>query len=280
MTPGPVTGRTPIDPGAAQRQLTEAPGEAADAGSSFADLLAAMLAPAAAGAPLPAAASAPAEAVFERLDAAEIFNETGLFRGAAPLPLAEQAQAARSAEAPVAPVAPALRRARPPALAAQAQLQAALAPPGGDSAPVLDVVAAAAAQIAADGNSTAAPGAPVSRAEYRAAHSLRGQPVSPPATPPQSGDAGGEAGAGRVSPRATATVAQIVAAKAGAAAAQVSVQAVEGGISVMARVDRLSREERDRLRIEIGELLARHGFGSAEILLNGEAWPLPQGKED
>jgi hypothetical protein len=75
-------------------------------------------------------------------------------------------------------------------------------------------------------------------------------------------------------------VAQLVAARGAAAAAQVSVQAVEGGINVNARVDRLSREERDRLREEIGALLASHGFGSAQIWLNGEAWPLPQGKDD
>ncbi|MEA3063638.1 MAG: hypothetical protein QOJ27_66, partial [Sphingomonadales bacterium] len=45
MIPGPVAGRTPIDPGTAQRQLAEVASEVADPGSSFADLLAAMLAP-------------------------------------------------------------------------------------------------------------------------------------------------------------------------------------------------------------------------------------------
>jgi len=110
---------------------------------------------------------------------------------------------------------------------------------------------------------------------------LRGQPVSPPGTPSPGAEAGGEAkGAGRVSPRTATMVAQLVAAKVGAAAAQISVQLVEAGISVMARIDKLSREERDRLRGEIGELLARHGFGSAEIWLNGEAWPLPQGEQE
>jgi hypothetical protein len=53
---------------------------------------------------------------------------------------------------------------------------------------------------------------------------------------------------------------------------------VEGGISLVARADKLSREERDRLRVEIGELLARHGLAAADIMLNGAAWPAPQGR--
>lgn len=277
MIPGPVTGRVPIDAGAAQRQLTEAASEADDAGSSFADLLAAMLAPGAAGAQLQAPASASTEAVFDRLDAAEIFNETGLFRGAAPLPSGGAAEAAASvAEAAITAAGRAL------APNPQAELQIALSPPAEEVTPVPTVTTTAAAdQLVADGKGPAAPGASLSRAAYRAMLSLRGQPAPPSGIPSPGAEAGGEAaGSGRVSPRTATVVAQIVAAKAGAVAAQVSVQAVEGGISVMARVDKLSREERDRLRVEIGELLARHGFASAEIMLNGEAWPLPQGEEN
>jgi hypothetical protein len=266
MIPGPVAGRTPIDPGTAQRQLAEAASEVADPGSSFADLLAAMLAPGAPVVPI----QGPAEAVFERLDAAEVFNETGLFRGAAPLPSAEVAGVVEAAEVAQAAVTQ-LAGATPvgaPALNPQAELQVALSPRAG-AAPT------AAEQIAADTGSTATPRAPVSKAAYR------GQPVSPPGAPPQGAEAGGEpAGCGQVSRRAATMVAQLVAAKVGAAAVQVTVQAVEGGISVTARVDKLSREERDRLRGEIGELLARHGFGVAQIWLNGEAWPLPQGRKD
>lgn len=274
MIPGPVTARVPVDPGTAQRQLTEAPGDAAETGASFADLLAAMLAPGAAGVQPQAAATNPAEAVFERLDAAEIFNETGLFRGAAPLPSA--GTEATSAEAPAAtPV-----RMPAPAVGPQPELRIALSPQVGEGAPVPEV-AAAASQVAANGNGRIAAGGPIARIAQRAMKSLGGQPVSSLGNPAQAAQAEGEApGSGRVSSRAANLVAQLMAARAGATAAQVSAQAAEGGISVMARVDKLSREERDRLRAEISELLARHGFGSAGIWLNGEAWPQPQGKED
>jgi hypothetical protein len=48
----------------------------------------------------------------------------------------------------------------------------------------------------------------------------------------------------------------------------------------VARADKLSREERDKLRIEIGELLARHGLTAADIMLNGEAGPSPKGRNE
>jgi hypothetical protein len=278
MIPGPVTARVPIDPGSAQRQLTETPGETADAGTSFADLLAAMLAPGAPGVQLQPSASAPAEAVFERLDAAEVFNETGLFRGAAPLPSAEVAEAAQAA---AVTQAAAVASVPAPAANPQSELQIALSPSAGEAAPAPAAAATPADQIAADRGGAATSAPPLSRAAYRASLSLRGQPVSPPATPSPGAEAGGEAtGSGPVSQRTATMVAQLLAAKVGATSAQVSVQAVEGGISVTARVDKLSREERDRLRGEIGELLARHGFAGAQIWLNGEAWPLPQGKDD
>lgn len=269
MIPGPVSGHVPVDPGAAQRQPADTGGEpGADAGTSFADLLAAMLAPGASGDPLQTPVGE--EAVLERLDAAEMFNETGLFRGAAPLPsqggvLGEAAAAVGTATSIPTP-GPGLKFELQPL---SHGIDAGAAVPG---------AATAAGGPAADG------GAPVSirpagalQASHGALPSLHGQPVALSARPARSAAAGRDpATGGRIPPRTSAMVAQLLAAKAGAAAAQVSVQAVEGGISVMARVDRLSREERDRLRSEIGELLARHGFASADIMLNGEAWPRPQ----
>jgi hypothetical protein len=283
MIPGPVAGRTPVDPGLAQRQLIEDSSEITDSGPSFADLLAAMLAPGAPAVPPQSAASAPAEAVFERLDAAEVFNETGLFRGAAPLPSSagtevaaagEAVQAAATQTSAAAPV-------RAPVPNAQAELQVALSPPAGETLPASGAAITAADQIAADPGSAATTPIPISGAAYPAMPALHGQPVAAAGTASPGAEAGPEpAGSGPVSPRATAMVAQLVAAKAGATAAQVSVQAVEGGLSVVARVDKLSREERDRLRTEIGELLAGHGFGVAQIWLNGEAWPSPQERKD
>lgn len=270
MIPGPVNGHVPVDPGAAQRQLNEAASEAgADAGTSFADLLAAMLAPGAPGAQLQAAAAG--EAVFDRLDAAEMFNETGLFRGAAPLP---------SHGAILADVAVAATVSATPGPGPQADLQslsASLDP--AEAAPGVSTTSAGASAGGGVSTTAAAAGA-VSKASHGALPTLDVQPVAVSANPAPGTAVGLEAAnGGRVSPRASAMVVQLLAARTGAAAAQVSVQAVEGGISVAARVDRLSREERDRLRSEIGELLARHGFANAEIVLNGEAWPLPQGKE-
>lgn len=276
MIPGPVAGRMPVDPGAAQRQQAEAPGEAADAGTSFADLLAAMLAPGGPEVRLQESASEPAEAIFERLDAAEMFNETGLFRGAAPLPSAGPDRIAAIAEAAAA----AAGRAAAPALDPKAEPGASLSPSAGEAAPVPGVAIAAAGRIAASGGAVL-PGATASRAALPASLPPRGQGVPTSAAASPIPEAAGEAvSPGRTAPRTATLVAQIVAAKAGAAAAQVSAQAVEGGINVTARVDRLSREERDRLREEIGALLASHGFAGAQIWLNGEAWPLPQGRND
>jgi hypothetical protein len=274
MIPGPVSGHAPIDPGAAQRQPADAASDSGpEAGTSFADLLAAMLSPGAPGARLQVEAAD--EAVFERLDAAKMFNETGLFRGAAPLP----SHGAIPGE--VSPAAASPSPAVTSDLGPQADLQA--LSPALDAAAAVPGFAVKAAGLAEGGGTPVSrgPAGAASKSPHAALPSLDGQPVAIAADPAPSAAAGPEAaGGGRVSSRTSAMVAQLLAAKAGAAAAQVSVQAVEGGINVMARVDRLSREERDRLRGEIGELLARHGFANAEIVLNGEAWPLPQREED
>jgi hypothetical protein len=278
MTAGPVTAHVPIDHGPAQRQLTDTPGESGgDSATSFADLLASMLAPGAPGAQLPGPAANAAEAVMGRLDAAEVFNETGLFRGAAPLPAAE----APPGGEPAAAQAAAVWR---PGAGPRTDLQPLSAGLGPDPLSPAAAAGPASASAAAEGRAGSAASrvaGAASKAATGALASLRGQAVAGPASAPQSAAFEPEAASvGKVSPRSAAMVARLLAARAGAAAAQVSVQAVESGISVMARVDRLSREERDRLRGQIGELLARHGFAGAEILLNGEAWPQPQGKED
>ena len=54
-----------------------------------------------------------------------------------------------------------------------------------------------------------------------------------------------------------------------AAGLQLIAQAAEGSVNVSARVDRLSREERMRLRQGIEQVLASHGFPAGEIRLNG-----------
>jgi hypothetical protein len=51
---------------------------------------------------------------------------------------------------------------------------------------------------------------------------------------------------------------------------RVSVQAVEHGLQVVAKLDALGREERVRLRDRIAATLARHGLVGREIVLNGD----------
>jgi len=51
---------------------------------------------------------------------------------------------------------------------------------------------------------------------------------------------------------------------------RVSVQAVEHGLQVVAKLDGLGREERIRLRDRIAATLARHGLVGREIILNGD----------
>ncbi|GAA0303244.1 hypothetical protein GCM10009087_11310 [Sphingomonas oligophenolica] len=51
---------------------------------------------------------------------------------------------------------------------------------------------------------------------------------------------------------------------------RVSVQAVEHGLQVVAKLDDLGREERVRLRHRIAATLSRHGLVGREIMLNGD----------
>jgi hypothetical protein len=58
--------------------------------------------------------------------------------------------------------------------------------------------------------------------------------------------------------------------------AQLLVEAAEHGLRLIARAEKLSREQRLRLRGEIEQLLAHHGLSAEEIRLNGE--PIPAHK--
>lgn len=276
MIPGPVAPRVPVDPAAHSPQKPDGDPGRPEEGLSFADLLQAMLAPGAAAAatPEPPAPETPG-AVFERFDAAQMFNETGLFRGAAPL-TDEGVVGAR--EPPASGEPPRLE-----ASAAAAPRNSLAPSPGtGPAAPEGQARAPAITdlQTGRAAGSVPASAAPASSNASRAARSLPGQPVAALQTPVRTAEAArGPAAAGRRSETAAMLV-QAYLARGGSAAAQVSVQAVEGGISLVARADKLSREERDKLRTEIGELLARHGLAAAEIMLNGEAGPSPKGRHE
>ena len=52
--------------------------------------------------------------------------------------------------------------------------------------------------------------------------------------------------------------------------AQLSLEAGEEGLRLLARVGRLGREDRERLRGDIARLLTSHGYAAAEIRLNGD----------
>jgi len=270
MTPSPIAPRVPTDSGLRSRQQADGEPGRMEEGRSFEDLLQAMLAP---GARMDSAAPKASETVFERLDAAEVFNETGLFRGPAPLEAAG-APGAGEGRAPGAPARP--------TISAEAALQLSLTPtPGtGPDAPPADPATAARQIALAGGSAPTGASRPTSRAALRTSVSLRGQPVPAPHNPLRTPEATREsAAAGRMS-RAAAMLVQAYLAAGRSRGAQVSVQAMEGGISLVARAEKLTREERDKLRIEIGELLARHGLTAGEIMINGEALSSPHGRND
>ncbi len=269
MIPGPITPRVPVEAGPRSPQKADGEPGRSEEGRSFEDLLQAMLAP---GAQADSAPSNTPEAVLERLDAAEVFNETGLFRGAAPL-MAEGAAEAGQGRVLGARVQP--------EISAEAALQLSLAPQSGGAPEAPPAAQSTAAQQTALAGGPVPANASMSRAALRTALSLRGQPAPAPQDPVQTPEAARESAAAGRRSRTAAMLVQAYLAKSGStAAAQVSVQAVEGGISLVARADKLSREERDKLRIEIGALLARHGLAAAEITINGEALPAPEERKD
>jgi hypothetical protein len=235
-----------------------------------------MLAPGAASAVAPEASPAETSgAVFERLDAAQMFNETGMFRGAAPLAKDGAAEAG---------LHPASAVPADPAIPAEAALRHSFAPSPGrvpdpqEEQARAQAMAAPRIGLAAGIVPTNAP--TTSRQAIRAARAaLAGQPMAAMQAPARTLGAARQSATAVRRSETAAMLVRTYLAKGGSAAAQVSVQAVEGGISLVARADKLSREERDKLRIEIGELLARHGLAVAEIMLNGEAGPSPKGRD-
>jgi hypothetical protein len=246
-----------------QAEISRHPGsEAAEnpgQGQSFADLLSAMLSP-------PPPAPPPEPAVFDTLDGAEVFNETGLFRGAAPL--------AASAFRPDEAALPGGQDVLCAGASAPAPSSVLMASGSVLSAPPAKAVTGG--PPSAGLASLVGPGRPEAQPIQEGA-SAPGPGLSPPPLAPRKAEPGSSPQGLR---RAAARLVEAHLARGGSTAAQVSVQAAEAGLSLAVRADRLSREQRDRLRAEIGDLLARHGFTAAEIMLNGEAEPRPQGRKD
>ncbi len=57
---------------------------------------------------------------------------------------------------------------------------------------------------------------------------------------------------------------------------QVRLEPTGDALNLSARTDKLTREQRERLRAGIARLLAEHGFAAGEIRLNGEPAPPPR----
>jgi hypothetical protein len=263
MIPGPLTAR----PGPRPEPHPQPQGDGPSAGAggpSFADLLSG-------GAALqeavgPAAASTDAT-VFERLDAAQVFNQTGLFRGAVPLS-AEASEGEPSIPLPNAQRGPAPElSAAAPNLGAMGS-QAAAARATDLSSPATATVAAISKAVGRHG--------PALRSAL--AHGRNAAPALVSQRVPEGGEA--RSGSRQGLRHIVARLVEANLGKGASTAAQVNLHVAEGGVTVAVRADRLSREQRDRLRAEIGELLARHGFESTAIILNGEAAPGPQGRND
>jgi hypothetical protein len=245
-------------------------------GEPFADMLAAMLNNGQGGGFLGARQSGSDETVAAPVSQlAEMFNEHGLFVGAvasgslasAPAPATETDPS--PGESGTGPDRPSGDRA--PEDHVRHQLPPPAAEEGFATTPGLPATSGSAgsgAHFAAGGR--AARPQPVSMMHGAEPVRTLAGPVRQPASFAPSEPAQGAAPAGARQQRAARLVQDFLHA-AGSTAAQVTLQAVEGEVSLSARIERLSREERSRLRAGIIELLGRHGFAAGEIRLNGEA---------
>jgi hypothetical protein len=275
----PVQGQ-PLPVPALTRAGVDGETPAADGKSgSFADLLAQMIGEqrdpdSFLGAPPPLQGERPSE----RPQLAEIFNENGLVQGVAPLGAAVGA-------ADIVGVEP-KAKAEIPAPGTLRRISGRLGP----TSPVPPLGGEDALQSASEGFAAPATSAGSRNDRQRAPRSR----ATGPAAAAPAGRAGGRiaplapsnaAAAARAalesresratgkSHRRAALLMQDYLRQAGAINAQVSVQAAEQGISLVARVEKLTREQKMRLRAEIAGLLARHGYSAAEIRLNGETGP-------
>lgn len=245
----------------------------------FGDLLAAMLRGGEQGGFLGARSDRPEQpASMPVAQVAEMFNEHGLFLGAispatTPVTMVEGAAQldelhrsdTRSAGAD-APVRIHQRSAQegPPS----PHLQRPWVEPASSSGLALPVSAPATGDRSGPGASTGAAQLKQVTGAVAPARPLLAGPVLQPLqdAPPHET----AAPAKRAAQSLPARLVQNLLEAAGRTNTQVIVQAAEGGISLSARVDKLSRDERDRLRAEIIELLGRHGFAAGEIRLNGQ----------
>lgn len=181
--------------------------------------------------------------------AAEMFNEDGLFAGVSP----EPAQLA---------VTPPQSTHLQPSAEAQAELEAPRPPERGFGAENHFTRLAN-----GDGSAEAAPpahllGQPRRSVSAQAAAPVVGRPVSPRSTQEPT------AVSAPAKVRRAATVPQ-----GPAAAVQLALQAGPDGIALVARALRLDREEELELRSAIDALLARHGLRAGIITINGESGP-------
>lgn len=270
MSLAPLGAGIPVDFMAA---LARGPGsDAGGENEDFAQLLAALLGTAAG--PDLAPPTSPLELAVDAdppAPSADMFNGPGFFQGlragaqeapAAPSPGPEaEARAEAEAQAPLTGPLAALPDAGSslhPAAGPQAAWYLDAAPGAvatpmsthGRAAAVQGRQAAPAATPAKAGHHTAAPSAEEpGQGEGQVADPSEGPEAAPPRAPPRTATGGG------------------------ALETLLTLQAAEREVSLTARLERLSREERERLRSEIVQLLAAYGFSAGEIRLNGRAGP-------
>jgi hypothetical protein len=269
--PPPVP-REGAKPGGTPLTGADAAGE-----GSFADVLASL---AAAGAVRPSfLGQEPVQGVAREeapVQAAEIFNEHGVVGSlvtgpdatAFPVQLQEAAAVASrvlAAEAPARPVAAAAARLARPVTGSAAEMLAAAPASAGFAAEPLTV----SPQVAA-GHARAMATRTMGHGNLLAAGAPRsaGLPVRQAQAKPA------EAASARFETRLRQKLAALLEQHLGAENAHelsVGVLAAEEGLRVSVRAERLSREQKERLRADIAELLSSHGLSASDIMLNGEA---------
>lgn len=270
MTVPPVHRATVPD--AEARPLRREQEEARQGGDTFADILAALAsghgdASSFLGAQTIADGKQPAEPSRQ---VAEIFNENGLLRGVTASGEGMAGAPLLGAEArPVAGANAAVRNAAIARGPVSAPVPAAIEPEARPTTPHAEAVGGAGAAARITGQPAAArvrPAPPVFLGLVPRLSSPLGATEQKVFTAAPGQDA---RAAQRSAPSRLKAALHEYLRQRGSSNAQVSIQAGEEGLAVVARLEKLSREERVRLRSGIVDLLGRHGISAAHIWLNG-----------
>jgi len=270
------------------------PWEGEPAGTSdFGNLLRGLIYPCA-GAPGFLAEAAPGEKPAESSPAlaADIFNQDGFFRGAVPADEQTQPDQEIASEAP-APATQAPSDDIVPPLEPRTPdygLQSAVKPGASQPGPQADAPTVSAEVLASAGTVVSTgtggvhgvpadqPGSngkwsgetvPIRNGTARTLASTATEPMAEGATD-RGNDAPSAVRTASFRARLEALLPRLFAQESAALNTRVSIQAVQHGLQVVAKLDDLGREDRIRLRNRIAATLSRHGLIGREITLNGD----------